>query len=217
MLRSIKFTTKPFNKLEKSTQENLCSLSKTAIVPKNLLSFAVAYRKHCCEKLVVEPVAAMKRPDSDIVLSQFATAYNNPDVLMALAATWPVGQTASTERLVENVKRIYATMSDPSLKFDKVYPTRSTPLHQVLNRRRVLQLKVALMSEDKKYISGLSSEIQEVAKLNLETQDAASKAPKDGETLFIEEYAPFGVGEICGDFQDSETITGMQGSNHHKN
>ena len=58
---------------------------------------------------------------------------------------------------------------------------------------------------------------QQTAKLNLETQDAASKAPKDGETLFIEEYAPFGVGEICGDFQDSETITGMQGSNHHKN
>jgi hypothetical protein len=92
VLRSIRFTTKPFNKLEKVTQENLCSLTKAAIIPKNLLSFVVVYRKHCCERLK-EPEAAMSVPVRDIVLSQFATAYNSPDVLIALAATWPLGPT----------------------------------------------------------------------------------------------------------------------------
>ena len=71
-VRSIKFTTKPFNKLEKVAQENLCSLTKAAIIPKNLLSFVVVYRKHCCERLMAQE-AAMRAPVLDIVLSQFTT------------------------------------------------------------------------------------------------------------------------------------------------
>lgn len=96
------------------------------------------------------------------------------------------------------MKRLYGAQSDPCLGFDKIYLARSTPLHQVMNKRRVLELKQKLMGDDQKFINGLKAEIEEVGKLKA-AKGGAVEPPPAGETLFIEEYAPFGVGEICGD------------------
>ena len=133
--RFIKFTTRQFNKLDEGTQTELSSLTKSSIISKSLLSFVVAYRIHCYKNLVKHE-QMMTKPELDLVISQFAKIYNNPDTLSALALCWPLGDNSKIadpeskiERMRSLIMRLYPSLFDPNLHFDAIYPTRSTPLH----------------------------------------------------------------------------------------
>lgn len=67
-----------------------------------------------------------------MVLSQFAKIYDSPDILEVLAENLPhlCTDTTPTEQLVrlmeKSVNRIYGLFTVSDLKFDAIYPTRST-------------------------------------------------------------------------------------------
>ena len=51
--------------------------------------------------------------------------------------------------------------------------------------------------------------------LNAEDVDY-KETPDQGKILFLEEYEPFTMGEICGEFEESEALTGLTKMNEHK-
>ena len=143
-------------------------MTKPSIICRSLLSFVVAYRIHCYKKLMKHE-QMMTRPELDLVISQFAKIYNNPDMLSALSLCWSVGDNTKTakddatqERTKTLLMRLYPTLFDPNLHFDAIYPTRSTPLYQTLNKRRDLALKQSLMNDDQAFMGKLESDINDV-------------------------------------------------------
>ena len=106
-----------------------------SIISKSLLSFVVSYRIHCYKNLV-KYEQKMTKPELDVVISQFAKIYNNPDMLSALALCWPLGggteaavDPTSQDKMKDAIMRLYTTLFDPNLHFDSIYPARSTPLY----------------------------------------------------------------------------------------
>ena len=190
--RFFEFTTKQFNKLGENTQTELSSLTKSSLISKPLLSLVVAYRVHCY-KTLAKHEQLMTKPSLDLVISQFAKIYNNPDMLAVLAECWPHGRDNanlakaqnSVERMKLFISRLYSCLFDPNLHFDSIYPARSTPLGQHLSMRRELELKKCLMNDDQMYLDGLKSQEDAVKQLNRQSNDLIV-AKKDS-ILFLEE------------------------------
>ena len=144
-------------------------MTKPSLIPKQLLTFVVAYRIHCYKNLVKHE-QMMTKPVLDIVISQFARLYNNPDMLSALALCWPFSddntlpakEDEQQERMANFIKCLYGTQYDQNLHFNEIYPTRTTPLNQTLNKRRSLALKQSLMHGNQLFMSKLTEEIKEV-------------------------------------------------------
>ena len=148
--RFMELTAKPFSKLDGETQAELSSLTRPSLICKPLLPMVVAYRIHCYKHLVKHELM-MTKPQMDLVISQFARVFNNPDMLAALAVCWSLGakQPAKHDdtqaRMRTFITRLYPALYDADLHFDAIYPARSTPLRQALNMRRALALKSSLM------------------------------------------------------------------------
>lgn len=57
------------------------------------------------------------------------------------------------------------------------------------------------MADDDDFMQKISAEVLADKSLSaVEKPDLATIEPEDGDTLFMEDYVPFGMGEICGNF-----------------
>lgn len=67
------------------------------------------------------------------------------------------------------------------------------------------------MATDSVFMAKVRTEILADNELSANTDDATIQ-PQDGETLFMEDYVPFTMGEICGNFDGfdgDEAIAGL--------
>ena len=59
------------------------------------------------------------------------------------------------------------------------------------------------MWDDQLFMNKLANEIEEVKQLDAEAGDIVEAG------MYIEDYQPFSMNEICGDMQDNEAIAGL--------
>ena len=70
------------------------------------------------------------------------------------------------------------------------------------------------MSDNASFQQKLNAEIlQDKTLAAAEPPESATIEPNEGETLFMEDYVPFGMGEICGNFDGfdgDDAVVGLQ-------
>ena len=182
--REVVLNVKSFLKLDDKQKAKLSVLPEDTIVWRNVLPFALAFRVYSHDKL---SRSESQKPASDLVLSQFARIYDSPDIMEVISECLPHlhTDTTPTEQLVKlmerSVNRIYGLFTDSELKFDSVYPTRST--HGQLHTLRSQEIKRAFMMEKPLLADRLGVSLQEKVK---------------EEILFMEDYTPFTIDEMQG-------------------
>ena len=112
----------------------------------------------------------------------------------------------------------YSVMFEPSVKLDQIYPTRSSPLNSMIYRHRQIALKQALLPSNNAFQQKVRTEIAAaktyatVEKTNPAVVAQLSQLEaNEGETLFLEEYVPFGMGELCGDIMGADGEDAVKG------
>lgn len=183
--REVVLNVKSFLKLDDKHKAKLSVLPEDIIVWRNVLPFALAFRVYSHDKLAR---SASQNPTVDLVISQFSRIYDSPDIMEVISECLPhlLTDTTPTEQLVKlmerSVNRIYGLFTVSELKFDSVYPTRSTH-GQLIHTLRNQEIKRAFMMEKPLLADRLGVSLQERVK---------------EEILFMEEYTPFTIDEMQG-------------------